>query len=881
MAWPIINPKTSIDMNIRGSSVLKLLCLVILAAGFVELSSTALAQGPDLDPSTSGTYYVVAYPDTASNLIDSSLAPPTENTVTMSIYSAVNNRVRITGPGYTQSVNVDAGTFTVVNLLDSVAQRGGALVTSVGAVSNRTFSVEAEQPIVLYCAMMNRFGGEAWAPIPVDRWGGEYYAAALPCDIVVDMYRKDAYTYARKNTTAPSLLLIVAAYDSTHVVIAPNGRLENYDRTTVTLNRGQAYTVESYVDTNADRTGDPQVDLGGSRITADRPIGVITGNTRVQVVADRPEITNNSLKNMAVEWLAPADQYGTDFVWMPTWDTRHLTGIPGEKVAEKRTAEFARVYGANDATTVIHTGENNARDTGTVGRGRVQEYRVLNPRPHRFTTSKPAQVMMHSSAVVKYNGTISGQPGSQSYDSWGPYMAEVVSREQWSTFAPFHAPTSLYETRHYVNVVADTTAQDLIYDETGAPFDFNGGQIPGTPYMWGTIEITPGKTHYLQGREGTRFCAVQYGLRQGLESYRPEVVRQTFAEYRELIGRSYGFPLAPRRSVRKPADVLKIDRTDNECEVKLTVRITNQNPSGLLSARFAPGMSNARVVVTRPAGINDVAGMTSVDLSLQPVDPRFDATGTLRITDRTGALTTVPYQYLGSRVVTEPATTVDFGELTLGGTRDSVVVVTNPLDRPVRVNAVQLRSGAQSFSILSTAPPAPVQLAPGERMSVRLRSAPISDKSIYRDTLRFLLACGEVRLPLQTGPIPACIWLEDLNFDTLDVGERRTLELRICNIGHGQVTFSNPGADSVLAWLGQRFTVSPSAAAALKAVSLGPGQCIGVPVTFSSPAEGTFQTIARVWASSRGCRDTSLWRAVVVKGHVQGVESASRGVALL
>lgn len=753
--------------------------------------ASASAQDVALDDWTSGRSYVIAFPDTTVNRNDSTLAPATESVVSLLLFSPVENVVRVRGSNFDRTITMPAAKFVQVNLSDSVTNTQGMFVTTSGAVSGNTFRIDADEPIVLYCYMMTRFGAEAWAPVPMERWGMEYYAAAIPGELAVDFYRKDVYTYTREDKTAPAEILVIAAYDSTRVTIAPNGRLDEYPPTSVTLNAGQAYQVQSYVDLNADSTGLPQVDLGGSRITANKPIGVISGNTRASAISDRQLITNNSLKNMMIEWLAPVDQFGREFVSLPTFDTRRLTGDRNEKVAEKRGSEYVRIYGASDGTATHYYDTAGVRDA-TIGRGGMAEYRVYLPKPHYVLAEKPAQVMMHSTAVVKTNGPIAGSPAGQSYDTWGAYMTEVVPFEQWTTFAPFYAPTSAYDTRRYVDVVADTNALDQIYDETGAPFDFNQGRIAGTRFMWGTMPIQTGATHYLKSVDGTPFYAVQYGLRQGVESYRPEEPRKTFAEYTELLGRSYGLASAPGRKILRSFDVLQIEKTDDACGSTVRIRATNPNPVGLLSAEFAVDAVNARVVVRAPLGWNDVAGATQTEPALLPIDPAHDASGTLVITDRTGAQSTVPFSYLGDRVDLVPARRVDFGEIGVGKSRDSQVVITNVLNRDLTVKGATLRSGVQSFSIISITPALPAVLPPGGSVRVVVHAAPAVDKNLYWDTIRVLLACHEVRLPLQIGPAPPCVVVPDLSFDTLLVGEGRTLGLRICNDGHGTVNFSNP-----------------------------------------------------------------------------------------
>lgn len=845
-------------------------CLIVVSA-IVFATLPLASQVPPLDEQTAGRTFLVAFPDTTSNLLDSLLAPPLNDVIALYLYSAVDNRVEISGNGYHRVVDLREGKFTVVKLNDSASRLNRLMVSEPGMISRNTFRVHAREPIVLYCYMFTRFGAEAWTPLAVERWGMEYFAAAHPGEIAADMAKRDIYAYERRNKMAPAEILVIAAYDNTRVTITPNGRVNNYDSTAVTLNAGEAYLVQSWVDITADSSGALQPDFGGSHVTANRPIGVVSGNTRASLFNERPAVTSNSMKNMLIEWLAPVDQFGTEFVSTPTWDTRHLTGEFGERVQEKRSAEYVRVYSSAKDTKVLHRRDSTRVDTATVQKGFLAEERVLVPTPHHFRTSKPAQVMMASSAVIRFNGTISGTPGSQSFDAWGPYMVEVTPREQWTSFAPYYVPSEPEETRHYLNVVADTNALDRIYMEDGAPFEFNRGKIPGTDLMWGTMPVTSGG-HYLEALEGTKFYAVQYGIRQGLEAYRPEVKGQTFAEYRELIGLAYGYALAPGRKIMRDPDELKIEHTSEPCWMNVKITATNPNPSGLLSAVLDPTSVNARIEITNPAGWNDVAGLTRTELKVLPINPLRDASATLVITDRTGKSWTLPYSYSGDSVAVSPTRKVDFGELASGQMKDSVITITNPLGHAVPVSSIVLRLGTQAFSIVSTEPALPATLPPGGTIRVVVRAAPAVDKNLYRDTLRVRLTCAELRVPLQIGPVPPCIMVGDLDFGEVKPNSSRTLSLTICNDGHGSVSFNSPVGGPIITWSGEGFSIDQQSLQALKQVTLEADECITLPVTFRATKEGEFTVVARVWASTRQCRDTSIWR---------GVATMSAGITML
>ena len=80
---------------------------------------------------------------------------------------------------------------------------------------------------------------------------------------------------------------------------------------------------------------------------------------------------------------------------------------------------------------------------------------------------------------------------------------------------------------------------DNIYID-GRRTRLNMGLVPKSELVWGTWEITAGVQHYVEGRNGAKFNAVVYGLVAGSE-------KTTTLSYREYLGLSYGYALAPAR----------------------------------------------------------------------------------------------------------------------------------------------------------------------------------------------------------------------------------------------------------------------------------------------------------------------------------------------
>ncbi len=525
-----------------------------------SVAGSTLAGAQTLDPSTAGTSYIIAFPDTTANLSDpraASYRVPLHDTLLAMIYSPTANTVTVTGTaGRSKQFTMAAGGFQTV-LLNETSQELAPIVDVSGIATDKTFRIDAQQPVVVYCFLHTGFGTEAFTPAPVSAWGTSYYAAALPGEVMYDMTPETSISYQKIPKAAPAEILVIASEDATTVTITPNGNLDKNPPKTITLNKGQCYQVQSYVDTNSFNLGIPQPDLGGSFIRANKPIGVVSGNTRSQVLNNSGGLGMNSFKNMMIEWISPTDQHGTQFVYLPTLDAFAPTGQTGEKPEEKRPGEVVRVYGtAGDPGEATPTVTEMTEQEGLSGmvlrterifRSQFDEALIGAPVPHVFKTSMPAQAFMNTTAVVKFNGTTgSGTKIGASYLAQGTYMVELTPREQWPSAAPYYAPGILFSSEHYLNVVADSVTMTGLRIN-GQPFT-DLRHIVGTKYLWTSKKLLPEERGVIAGANDTsRFFAFVYGSHGGEETFTPDSSGKQPALYLESIGHMYGYPLAPRR----------------------------------------------------------------------------------------------------------------------------------------------------------------------------------------------------------------------------------------------------------------------------------------------------------------------------------------------
>ncbi len=860
-----------------------LLAAVVFA---IAWSPTARAQTPTptLDENASGTYYIVGFPDTTSNQLDSRYPNNrVRGEATLWIFSAVTNKVKVTGYGGASTVlNLEAGKFKTFTLTAS------PVIDVINAVSRKTFKVESDFPIVLYCYFANIQSLEAWTPAPVETWGTEYYAACVPGEIVNEIGIAGETEIPSTPKPGSANILVIAAYDNTKVSITPAGgnRFVGGPQTSVTLNEGEAYQVQSMVDTSAD--ADRQPDLAGSSILADKPVAVISGNTRVQVVVDEVGLKNNAYKNMITEWMSPTEQHGKKFVYLPTWDN-HRPGI-GSSAERKR--EFARIYNTSGKPAPMKgyylspggTSKVNFTAPG-IKRDTIGEFAFGQPSAVYFETETPAMAMMHSSGIVKFNGSTPCFRGIPclSYSSWAPYMVEMVPREQWVKFAPYYAPTNPGSMLHFISAVTDTVSMRSIVMQDGSPFPFTR-RIPGTDLIWGSRSVTAGNDNWLMSKDTGTFTGVAFGLQEGGEEYRPGATKKKDGskgviaggggngapdaahpcEYEEYNAVSYGYPLAPSRKVLKPADTLRIDTVMDCSELTITIRAINSNPVGLRSITLDPtSVDNAKLVAVNPLRLSDIIGKSQCTVKVVAIDPLKNASATIIIKDRTGKITKVYFKYEAEYVTTNPADSISFGSVNVGTSSDKDLTFTNPLTRDIKLEDILLAIGRE-YSIKDVQPRKPkTTIAPGETFTITVSVKPSEDNQRYVDTLKIKLGCVTVPIVLITETSRPCIYVGDLNFGQFLVGDGpKTLDLEVTNRGTGPLVFVDP----VVTFPSADYSVPQSEKDQLKAQGLKPNESFTLHVTFTPPGVvGVYNITAHFFTNSTCIRDSSIWRAIVSK----------------
>lgn len=824
---------------------------------------------------TGGTLFYIAFPEPVGNVGGEHYTPALLSSPSFSlmIYSPVGQQVAISYGGVVQRVVTVAADVIIEQRLESL---GLPVVSEYNVPVPVPVKVESESPIIVYACMTSAFGCGAYTVIPVEGWGTEHYVATWPGQTVYDVVVSDSGALEQTPKPAAPEILIVAASDNTEVSISPASTLADCKGCSrVTLNAGEVYRVRAQVST--DTTEDVAADLSGTRITSTKPVGVISGNTRfMQELASFPELNKNVFQDLTVEWISPVNQHGTEFVYTPTFDDRRWGET--DEYSAARDQEYVRLFATTDDTSIeaeIFGGLTFPLTANPIQRGEFVEDPQVELEAAIYRSSGPVLAMKSPGHSWSYAGWSLGLSNLLIWSSWATYMAELVSREQWTSFAPIHTPARPDDMQHYLNVVVALQDQEHIFLRSGTdepvPFIFNQDATFSGDYVWGTLRLEPGKAYYIIGREGAQFTGTVYGLRPGrLELLvAPERVR----EYREDLALSYGYPLAPSRCVLAGPDEPYTLETDyGDCgEMTIRVSAPEENPPGIRSLTLLPDSSaNVQLEFIDPDDpvVLKTSLVDSLHVRLVPVSPSLDAHGVLIVKTRSkeGQQFRIEYTYQADRLAFESVERLDFGIVRIGErAEEHELVFTNLLDRPVIVKQLRLLFDTVGFDVLRTEPvfdwsngTDSLLLDPGDSLRIWVNLL-AGEGTFYTDSLFVEFACGWTQIPLFGEAGYSCLNIESLDFLTAAPGSEVLRQLRICNAGSLPLVFEDP----LLTWENDAFSVDQAELDKLKGTELGRGECVTVTVKFKAGDVGEYHARVRVWSNNYECPDSTTWVARV------------------
>ena len=711
-----------------------LLSFLILFGCGLPLNAQDLPLSDDL-----GTHFLVPMPDTVENK-NGGTRITLVTRYELLLLSPTGANVDLVGPtGLRRSVTLSPEQTEVVSARDLFPAPMPLPIDPPGFRDPRVVSITSDQPIWLTVRVITPFGSETFRPVPVEAWGREYRLFSMRSwfvqSIGVDPATKeegfevlDVYPFC----------LIVASEDTTRITLSPS--VPTAGPRQFILNAGEVTSLpitpkQGALDTAAR-------DLTGGVITADKPIGVLSGNTRSHGGTDVSRLTElpgNSLQNLLVEWLRPTSSLGTSFVYTPIMNeldsaVEVIRIIPAEGNSTTVTTSLG-----GPAMTVLPGSFIELRVPGTLT-GPVRT-------PFAIHADQKVMVAVVSGAEGIYTPNQQAGQGYGYLDSWGPAFTLLEPVEQWNDIVYGHG----------FGLPAMDEQEGVIVAEEGSAISIDGvpvelEPIPGTPFLHGRVTLEQGD-HQIRSLGG-RFSAIGYGIRKGFEAYLvPEakedddkgVSAAHVTEYQEFLSIAWAAPLPGGvMSGEVEPDSIEISSREHCDSTVVTIARISDNiwSAGPLDVSLEDRM-NVRTVIDAIAPFGPVTGYR---VNLLPVDPARDASGRLVVRSLG-----VEKEYLYARpaeMVTLPVI-VDFGDdVTAGNEVRRSITMINVRSFTGTVIDARVESGATGFG-LDDGGLLPRPLQSGDSVTVAITFTGRAPSITWLDTLLVFTDCGVYRVPLR------------------------------------------------------------------------------------------------------------------------------------
>ncbi|MGE3800264.1 MAG: choice-of-anchor D domain-containing protein [Candidatus Kapaibacterium sp.] len=295
-----------------------------------------------------GTHFIVGFMQNEENTSVCAILSRRDSAVQrISIASRKTAVVNITYPNGTLRT-VHLAPFEV-NSLDLIGEQYECLGEGI---CKKSFEITSDEPISVYCFSSKTHTSDGYLALPVTAWGTEYISA----NYNLDHYPVDPSDIDNcMITPRPGEFAVIAAEDSTVVTIYPKTKtltnsLPNQP-TSKKLMKGEIWQVQDGGNVRG------ATDLTGSRIVADKPVGLLSGHVRTGI----PWSLDS--KDHLIEMLPPIKSLGTQYIVVP------FSGRNGGDIVRM-------ISGSNEQTKVTITSNNGTQSYLLTQKGDFKEITV-------------------------------------------------------------------------------------------------------------------------------------------------------------------------------------------------------------------------------------------------------------------------------------------------------------------------------------------------------------------------------------------------------------------------------------------------------------------------------------------------------------------------
>lgn len=717
-------------MRIVPSTTKVMLAALVAMLGFGMVSAQDVTETKGKMGLLEGRRYMVAFPQVWASPTEKPLPQPMQ----LFISSRSKAKVKIETPAAINSAADVNREYTIQpNQVLRVSIPTPAYMNQESeAREGFGIRVTADKPISVstYQAWMGN--GELARHLPVEAWGKNYYS--------MNFYQ-DRYGASGGYKYRPSQILIIADKDNTVVSYTPTWDTEGGRETpsirkgqtgTVTLEKGETYLIKAKIDENYNK--DFTSDLTGTWIRASRPVGVVSGHTKVGIMR-YPDVLPPTgmfaaeahfVRNNVHDAMLPIEMAGTEFVTIPCMYTP-------TRVVGQSSAEFGIDDDKGDVLRFVATEDNTTISAMRTDGSGFMPIKKLNRGETWLETSwqwstlwkadKPVLMGHYGKSYAKILPPSMGKNGDNTQghptvESGMPMLQYVPSVDRWVNYAVFHSPEGM---DNFFNIVFKMEEVGKIkIDGRSLNSAFGGAMRPiaGTPYAVIRTNIGQGDHVVESESESIKWAAWTYGSLDGLQQ-----------------GRAYGTPVAIDLAI--PCDdSLKVTETIVCGDIDAVGTILPENsPCGSIFAVYAEDLQNYELIEDE----NFNSGDQTINFQLNVLDKTKDAKAVVRVVSRSGNYVEKTYTYTADKLAFDPAK-LDFGTIPFNTPVCKEITFTNlRTDAPLNIKDIRAKYYPEVYSF---APKSGV-IPPGGSMKIQV-CAVITDVREKLDTVIAQLDCFEM-----------------------------------------------------------------------------------------------------------------------------------------
>ncbi len=670
--------------------------------------------------------------------------------------------LEVRGAGFIRSKKLRANETMLFTTKDGSASYDFEIVTSEIA-DPRGIHIYSEHPISVYVLNSKELTSDGYLALPTNTFGTEY----IHCSY---------YDYSEIRPWAGGFI-IIASEDKTEVFVTLRGRGGNFAKTKsgykigqtlgpIILNKGEVYNVVG------DGTTKGVFDLTGSKISSNKPIGLISYHERTMLPAN-----NTNGRDHMCEMIPPVSAWGKKH-----YSIEFQRDNKGDffRVVASKANTFVRMKYYDKVTKelsgqrdiVLSKAGDFYEDYNTwVGNDEVTGFTGITV----WEANKPILVMQYAYSADWDSGS-----------KFDPFMLVLTPQEQYLSSTTFQIPTANDFTSNFFSFIVEGDTSDIdkkklksivldkdtLYKSYSQLFDNN---IPGTNLYWGQQPVAPGvhtitsNTHlggyvYGFGTNNSYGWAAVLGTKSltDLDTL-PPIVSYTKGgcgdfTFHATELRDYGPP---------PPDAVQIDQG-----------IFDISLNDSLSYNYELKLLTADKVVPLPK-------VTVFDFKLQVKDKTKDAFAVVAIIDRAGNYVLDTVRYKADKLPEVTPSLLSFRTPIADTTIERTLTISNTTLQPVMIDSIFIYGTLSGFSLLDSAAGVGIVFAPGAKYTVKIRYKPNNKVAPSRDTLsvNFALCGGEILIPLEGVVVQPFITVNPpkINFTGYDVDSTYTRTIEILN----------------------------------------------------------------------------------------------------